>query len=163
MRLRSNWRKLRKPKNCSIDVLWKAGLEKVDPDDRNRRLAVGLQIDAPQLRNRGVIYRSPSGASQELDSAPKGPACGREALEHRAQLVLFRGRCLQPHLRFAIAQRDLAPFRIGAEVEFAARRLGPDVVLDQLPERGLGIQKPLQVFAIGAYLTRLPALPSNDQ
>src|SRR5579864_2255604 len=137
LRLRSNWRKLRKPKNCSIDVLCKAGLEKVDPDDRNRRLAVGLQIDATQLGNRGVVYRSPSRASQELDSAPKGSARGREALEYCAQLVLFRGRRLQPHLRLAIAQRDVAPFWIGAQVEFAARRLGPDIFPDQLPECGL--------------------------
>ena len=66
--------------------------------------------------------------------------------------MLFRGCRLQPHLRLAIAQRDVAPFRIGAQVEFAARRLGPDVFPDQLPERSLSIQKPFQVFAIGAYL-----------
>ncbi len=143
--------------------LLKAGLEKVDPDDRDRRLAVGLQIDATQLRNRGVIYRSPSRASQELDSATKGPARGCEALEHRAQLVLFRGCRLQPHLRFAIAQRDLAPFRIGAQVEFAARRLGPDVVPDQLPERASASNSRFRYSRSGRTLTRLPALPSNDQ
>ena len=35
-------------------------------------------------------------------------------------------------------------------VEFAARRLGPDVFSYQLPERSFGIQEPLHVFAIGA-------------
>ena len=62
----------------------KAGLKKVDPDDRDRRLAVGFQIDTTQLRDSGVIYSSPSRASQELDSATKGPARCCHALEHRA-------------------------------------------------------------------------------
>src|SRR5215472_5938327 len=49
-RLRSNWRKLRKPKNCSIDI-FNAGFDEVDLDHGHGRLAVLFQIDAAKLGN----------------------------------------------------------------------------------------------------------------
>ena len=103
----------------SIVVLLKTGLEKVDPYDRHRRLAVGLQIDATQLRNRGVIFapllellrarhRNRRSCARSRDSRASRAAC---ALPQRPSPAApsLRGRAARRGATVGVALKSSSP------------------------------------------------------
>ena len=61
-------------------------------------------------------------------------------------------RCsFQPKPDFTITEGSVSPFWILTQIQFVVGQFGPAVFLDQLPERGLRLYQPLDVFAVGTY------------
>src|SRR5713101_5652715 len=115
----------------------------------NRLLAVLLQVDSFQFRNRAIVDRALSTGADQFKAGAESSAGVAQIEQFFAQLALLTRKFIEPLANPSVTARHFRPFRIIAQVLILESRLWPPVLGDHSPEVDFCLHQPLYVPMIG--------------